>query len=334
MPAAASSWLIAGGAAPGRQERLVLANPGANPVTVDLSVLGAKGPIRSPNGQGVVVAGHGRTVVLLDAVAGSEPSPVVHVTARGGRVAAVLNDTWLDGVVPRGGDDAVPVSAPGREQVVAGVPIDGRATLRVAVPGKGEAVVQSQALTPGGPRPLPAGRVTRIAAGSTRDIDLGSLPPGAYAVQVRADVPVVAAVMVDRRRSARAPSDLAWSVASSPIRALGGVVLPASSVGGVTQRLDLAATTSPVSVRVTTVGAAGRATTKTVAIGADSVNTVMLKSASAKGPTSVWVTPEGGVVRAAVLTTVADVKGPMLSLTPLTELPLQATPSSLRQLGD
>lgn len=334
MPAAASSWLIAGGAAPGRLEHLVLSNPGANPVAVDVSVLGAGGPNRSSNGRGLVVAGHGRTVILLDAIAVSEASPVVHVMARGGKVAAVLSDSWLDGLVPRGGDDTAPVTGPAREQVIAGVPIDGRASLRVAVPGDSEAVVQARVLTPRGPKALPAGGVTRVGPGSTREIDLGSLAPGAYGVQVRSDVPVVAAVMVDSRRTAGGPSDLAWAAASSPIRTLAGMVLPASSISGFTQRLDLVATAAPATVRVTTVGPDGRASTRKVAIEADSLSMVSLKGASSTGAKSVWVTPVSGFVRAAVLTAVTDAAGPMLSLSPLTDLTLTATPSPLRQLPD
>ena len=326
-PAAASSWLIAGGAEPGRRKRLVLTNPGSNPVTVDLTVLGAHGPIDSPNGHGLVVAGFGRKVVLLDAVAGSEPSPVVHVTAVGGEVASVLSDTWLDGVVPRGGDDAVPVAAPAREQVIAGVPIHGRAVLRLAVPGDSEAVVESLVLTPGGPRALPSVGVTRVAPHSTKDVDLSSLAPGAYTVRVRADVPVVAAVMVDRRQSAGAPSDLAWAVASLPIRTMAGLALPASQVPGLKQQLDLAATRDPASVLVTTVGTDGRVSTKGVAIGADSVSTLALD-----GATSVWVTPRRGLVRAAVLTSATDPLGELLSLTPLADLTLTTTYSPLREL--
>lgn len=329
MPAATSSWLVAGGPEPGRLEHLVLTNPGPNPVTVDLRVLGAEGPVPSPNGQGLIVAGHSRTVILLDAIAGSERSPVVHVTARGGKVAAVLSDTWLDGVVPRGGDDAVSVTAPAREQVIAGVPIDGRALLRVAVPGDSEAVVESRVFTPKGPRPLPADAVTRVAGGTTRDIDLSALPPGAYAVQVRADVPVLAAVMVDRRRAVGAPSDLAWSVASDPIKALGGMALPAAAAKGLVQRLDLVAGSVPASVRVATVAPDGRVSTKEVAIAADSVSTLPLDGAA-----SVWVTPLTGLVRAGVLTTATDAGGAMLSVTPLTDLTLTTTPTPLRQIRD
>lgn len=327
-PAAASSWLIAGGAEPGRRERLVLSNPGPNPVTVDLRVLGAKGPVQSPSGLGLVLGGYARKVVLLDAIAGSERSPAVQVTAQGGEVAAVLTDTWLDGVVPRGGDDAVSVAAPAREQVIAGVPFGGRAILRVAVPGDGEAVVQSRMLTPSGPRALPANGVTRVAGHRTRDIDLGSLASGAYGVQVRADVPVVAAAMVDRRRAA-APSDLAWSAASSPIRTLSGMALQSAEVRGLSQRLDLVATKGSASVLVGRVSNGGRVSTKQVAIGADSVSTLSLS-----GATSVWVTARSGLVRAAVLTSAEDVGGVFLSVTPLADLPLTTTPLRFRELDD
>jgi Family of unknown function (DUF5719) len=329
LPGAASSWLIAGGAQPGRLERLILTNPGPNPVTVDLSVLGAGGLIDSPNGQGLVVAGYTRKVVLLEAIAGSSRSPVLHVSALGGEVAAVLSDTWLDGVVPRGGDDAVSVTAPAREQVIVGVPIQGRATLRVGVPGDSEAVVQVRVLSASGPRPLPVGAVTRVAGHSTEDIDLSSLAPGAYAVQVRGDVPVVAAVMVERRRAAGAPSDLAWSVATLPIRTLAGMALPAPEDKGLIERLDLVATTVPGFVLVTTVAAGGRVSTHGVALGADSASTLSLD-----GATSVWVTPRTGLVRAAVLTTAADAAGVLLSVTPLADLTLTNTPTPVRQLRD
>ena len=332
MPAASSSWLIAGGGGPGRRERLVLTNPGPNPVMVDLTVLGVNGPIQSPNGHGLVVGPHARTVILLDAIAGSEPSPVVHVVVQGGEVAAVLSDAWLDGVIPRGGDDTAPVAAPALEQVMAGVAIAGRATLRIAVPGDGEAVVEARVLTLSGPKPLDANGVTRLAAHSTKDIDLSALPPDAYAVQVRADVPVVAAAMVDRRLAPGAPSDLAWSGASGPITTLAGMALGDKALGGpggtgFMGRLDLAATYDPASVLVTTVGANGQASSKEVAIAADSVSSLALD-----GATSVWVTPLTGVVGAAVLTWVTDAGGTLLSVTPMSDLTLTTTSVRLREL--
>lgn len=330
MPAASSSWLIAGGAEPGRRERLVLTNPGPNPVTVDLAVIGVSGPVQSANGRGLVVGPHQRTVVLLDAIAGSEPSPVVHVIAQGGEVAAVLSDTWLDGVVPRGGDDATPVAAPAREQVIAGVAIAGRATLRVGVPGDDEAVVEVRVLTAGGPKALPANGVMRLTAHSTKDLDLSALPPDAYAVQVRADVPVVAAAMVDRRLAATAtPSDLAWSGASAPITTVAGMAVRGPGDTGLSARLYLAATDDPASVVVTTAGADGKVSANTVAVAADSVSTLPLD-----GVTSVWVTAGTGTVRAAVATWAGDPRGVALSVTPMTDLTLTTTSAPLRELRD
>jgi len=328
-PAAASSWLIAGGSDPGRRQRLVLTNPGPNPVTVDLTVLGAKGPIQSPNGHGLVVGPYGRAVVLLDAIAGSEPSPVVHVTAQGGEVAAVVSDTWLDGVVPRGGDDAAPVAAPAREQVIAGVAIAGRATLRVAVPGDKDAVVESRVLTASGPKALPANGVTRLAAHSSTDIDLSALPVDAYAVQVRANVPVVAGAMTERRGILGGPSDLAWSGASAPIGTLAGLTLRGPADSPLSARLDLAAAHDPALVLVSAVDAGGVVSTKEVAIAADSVSTLPLGAA-----TSVWVTPRSGLVQAAVVTWFTDATGQVLSVTPLMDLTLTATSSPLRELRD
>jgi hypothetical protein len=176
---------------------------------------------------------------------------------------------------------------------------------------------------------LPAGGVTRVPGGTTRDIDLSSLPPGAYAVQVQADVPVFAAVMVERRRAAGAPSDFAWAVASEPISVLAGMALPASEARGLTERLDLVAAGHPASVQVTTVAADGLASTKRVVIAADSVSTLPLDGAA-----SVWVTPLTGLVRGGVLTTATDARGAMLSLTPLSDLTLDTTVSPLRQLRD
>ena len=45
---------MGGGAQAGRRERLVLANPAPNPVTVDVAVLGAAGPVAPAPGEGEV----------------------------------------------------------------------------------------------------------------------------------------------------------------------------------------------------------------------------------------------------------------------------------------
>ena len=119
---AAESWLIGGAEAPGRQERILLVNSGANPVTVDLDVFGRTGQIAAPAAQGITVPAQGRTTFLLDAVAGSEAAPLVRVRTRGGLVQALLNDSWLDGITPRGVENVGATAAPALRQVLPAVP--------------------------------------------------------------------------------------------------------------------------------------------------------------------------------------------------------------------
>jgi hypothetical protein len=330
----AHSWLVAGGAQAGRLERVVLVNPAANAVTVDLQVLGAHGKVASESGRGVVVPPRGRTAVLLDSIAGLEKTPVVQVTAHGGEVYAAINDTWLDGVVARGGDTARATAAPSREQVIAGVSVDGSASLRVAVPGDAQAVVQTRVLTTEGPRRVKHD-VVRVGGHSARDIDLSDLPAGTYAIQVRADVPVVAAATVEHGRSTgskskldRKATDLAWTPSSAAVEGLAGTPLPPAGRHGLTNALTLTSTGAKAPVSVTTVDANGKATTRRFVLAADAVRSVPLESA-----TSVWVGTDADSVHAAVLTTAeAEDDGPLVAALPLVSSPLVATQAPIRQV--
>jgi hypothetical protein len=327
----ADAWLLAGAGAAGRQERLVLTNPGENPVTVDLTLHGAKGAVESPVGKGVVVPSRGRTVVLLDSISGAEASPVVHVVAQGGVVHAVLNDRWLDGSVAAGSDDAVAAAAPSREQVVPAVAINGSASLRVAVPGDGEAVVQTRALTPSGPRALPRDGVARVAGGATRDISLTGLPPGTYALQVRADVPVVAGAFVQRRVDPTAVGEFAWSASSAPIHSVAGAPLPVQHLADQPVRRYVALTSAwgSSNVEVVTTDRSGKETSRRLTVPADAVAQVDLTDAQA-----VWVhrLSGKGQVRAGVVVWGEDSRGELISVMPLSDATLRTTSVGLLEV--
>ncbi len=309
-------WLIAGGGEPTRRERLVVANPGGNAATVDVSVFGVSGAIAAQGGSRLAVPPRGRSVVLLDAIAGGEASPVVHVVASGGLVTAVIEDSWIDGAVGRGRDDAAPSAAPAVDQVIPGVAIDGPALVRVFVPGSAEAIVQARLLTPTGPTAFPANAVTRVPGGTVRDIPIDGVAPGTYAVQLTADHPIVAAALVHRRPDAAAPSDLAWSAATPPIETLAGTPLPPST------RAVLAVSSSggPADVTVVVVGPDGAATTKPVHVEADGVVTTDVSGAGA-----VWVRTTATGVRAAVTLDLADPAGTLISSVGLRSAAVSAT---------
>ncbi len=316
----ASAFLLGGGADTTRRERLVVANPGRNPVTVDVVVYGAKGPLAAP-GPRLRVPAEGRVGLLLDSLATGERAPAVQVVVAGGAVTAVLEDSWIDGAVGRGRDDSAPTAAPATEQVVPAAVLDGPAQLRLLVPGSAEAVVQSRLLTPQGPAPLPADSVVRVPGGTVRDVDLDAVPAGAYAVHVRADQPVVAAVLAQRRPAGAGASELGWAAATEPVSSVAGSPLPS----GVSATLSLVATRAGASATVATVAGDGAVSTRPVSVGADSVATV-----DVTGARSVWVRRTEGTLRAGLALRGTGAGDPLLSLVGLAPAAVTTTSVPVR----
>jgi len=302
-----------------------VANAGANSVTVDIQVHGSSGPIASVNGARVAVPPHGRVGVLVDAIAPGEATPAVHVTATGGLITALLEDSWIDGATGRGRDDVGPANGPATEQVIPAAYLTGVGRLRIVVPGTDEAVVQSRALSPNGAVPLPADQVVRIPGGSVRDIDLSGVEPGAYALQVRADRPIVASVVVERRTADAPQSDLAWVPATAAIPVLAGTPVPA----GTAARLLLVGTAVSWAATVYVVGPSGAVTSIPAQGVADSSWTVDLPS----GASAVWVRPSSGTVRAGLSAEIADPAGPLVTVVGINPAPLSTTAVPVREVG-
>lgn len=317
-PATATSWLVGGGGAPGRQERLLLTNPGANEVVVDVTLHGADGVVASSAGRGLVVPARSRTALLLDSISGNEQRPVVQVVVRGGAVQATLNDAWLDGSVPAGVDDIGPAAPPSTTLVIPAVPVDGSATLRVLVPGSQDAVVQVRTIDAGGGAPLPKGGVSTVKAGTVVDIPLDGLAAGTRALQVAADVPVVAGAVVVRRAGA-ARGDFAWSTATPALTGLGGSALASGAGPAPDRSLSIVATGGSAQVEVSTVDADGVAATTSRAVPADTLVTLPLGAAA-----SVWVRPVSGTgqVRAAVVETLGKGADQLVAVTPVLDAPM------------
>lgn len=306
-------WLVGGGGDDGRRGRIVLTNVAPNPVDVSLHVLSADGRVDHTASAAVTLPAHGRTTVLLGALAPSVSSPVVHVTTTGGAVTATLHDTWLHGTTAWGTDDVSAGTPPSRTVLVPGVSVTGAALVRIAVPGPDEAVAQVRLLGPDGEVVAPDNGVVRVPAGSSRDLDLSQLPAGTYGVEVTADVPVVAGAMVERRTDAAGVADLAWLASVPPLTGAEHVL----GIAGVTAgRSDLTATlaltapdgaasvelvsgtSAPTTVRV----AAG--TTKVVTVPADQATFV--RTATGSGPLVAArlltaPTPQGELVTASSL---------------------------------
>lgn len=323
------AWLVGGGGGPGRAERLVLTNPGSNPVTVDITAYGAAGVASPPGGQGVVVPAQGRTVLLGDALAPEEDSPAFAVTATGGDVAVALVETAIEGTRPVGFDVVAPTAPPSEEQVVAGVLVpeegQGSVTTRIVNPGKDEVVATISALTATGELPLPQS-VARVPAGGVADVPVVGVPAGTTSLAVRSDGAVVAAVrtVVDDG-SVDGGADAGWAVSQVPfvdLVDLAGAAVPAGA--GLHRVLVLASTGAGASVEVTQ-GSAAAAATSTILVPTDATVVVPVTS------DGIWVRQiDGdGALVGAVLTTDVDAGPAAVSSMPLTVPPTSARRSEV-----
>ncbi|MGB7448373.1 MAG: DUF5719 family protein, partial [Ornithinimicrobium sp.] len=314
------SWLVAGGEAPGRAERIVLVNPGSGPVDIRLDVLGTHGAADPADGGEAateIALGAGeRQVLLVDALAPGVSGPVVRVTSSPGPVSAYLGDRWLEGSTDAGMQLTAPVAEPATRQVLGGLG-DGRGvkqtdstasettktrekddidsvTVRAAVPGAQGAVVQLRALTAEGPKRLDAD-VAVVEGRTTKDITVRGLPHDSYALEVASDQLVVAAAQVRSEASSEGARDLTWAPGLAVLRELGGTPLPQPQGGdGVEYQLALSAPDGGAA-RVVVEDPEGDLDSSRVDLAAGHSLSQDLAGAAA-----VWVVPEGGEVYAAV----------------------------------
>jgi hypothetical protein len=213
--------------------------------------------------------------------------------------------------------------------------VSGAAILRVAVPGAAEAVVQARVLTPNGPRALPRDGVVRVAGGTVHDIDLSGLGTDAVALQVRADVPIVAAALVDRTKPGKT-GDFAWTSSTPPITGVAGIPLAQpqgapATMPGLTRTLALTSTGDTAGVEVVTVDAQGAEKSQRLSLQPDATMTVAVT-----GATSVWVhrLVGKGEVRAGVVSWTVDPQGTLITVTPLVDTALRTTTVGLREARD
>ncbi|ADU49023.1 DUF5719 family protein [Intrasporangium calvum] len=332
---AADVWLLGGGAGASRTERVLVVNPGVNPVSVRVEVFGAEGRVGAADRASVSIPPQSRMSLSLDALAPDELRPAVHVVASGGVVSAVLNDAWIDGATARGVEDATAAAPPARDLVVPAVEAaaagQGDAVLRIVNPGGAEALVRAMVLTPEGARQPTELRAVRVGADSTVDVPL-SLPAGGNALRLTSDRPVTAAVFVDRRQgpgkaaATDREGDFGWAPALPPIRAVAGVVIPAQVPQGATRTLHLAAGPAGGSVTVT-LGAGTAERQVTAQLKPLTAVTVPLGDAE-----RVWVTTGAVDVRAAVSVSLSQQGSPYYSIVPVHSAPTTATSVPVRQL--
>ena len=188
-------WFIGpgqqGGAA---QIQLDLMNVDTLAASVDVSVITDAGRVQAGNATGLTVPPHQTVTESLSSLAGGSSVVALEVRTSIGRVAADVAESSSHG----GSASWLPsTAAPSTQLVIPGVPPSGSpAGLYVVVPGSSDAKVSVLAVTPQGPY-YPFGSQTEdLPGGSASYVPLTPLGGTASALELTANVPVTASVLV------------------------------------------------------------------------------------------------------------------------------------------
>lgn len=240
----ADTWLAAGSTSLGQTSLVLLSNPSEVDATVDLSIYTETGPVSAPGAAGILVPAGSQKVVPLAGLAPSASAPVVRVQTSGGEVVASMQQSFEQGIQPRGAELAGATGAPGRQQIIPGVTIGSMAAIqgaqsaeavgvdypvvRLLVPGDKDAQVTIGAV---GETGTAAGDsyATTVKAGTVAEVPLQHLKDGSYTVTVNSSVPVVVAA----RTSVIGAKlrDFAWFASAQALQKELLAVMPTGAAG-------------------------------------------------------------------------------------------------------
>lgn len=221
-PPLMESWLVAGSAATGAADFVLLANPGTVAATVQLTVYGASGPQTPPGGSDLVVAAGSQRIVSIAGLARGEESPVIRINSRGAPVQAAVQSSISRILEPGGVDQASAVVAPDETQRTLGIVVgedddssDGSPTLVRLLSANDDAQATVTVRAVGEPADAVSPLTVPLVAGVPTELALEQLEPGNYIVDVTASAPVVAAAW--HTTGFGAGADFAWHTPSPEI---------------------------------------------------------------------------------------------------------------------
>jgi hypothetical protein len=226
--ASSDSWLVAGSTDVGRTSLVLLSNPSSVVATVDLTVYGESGQVDAPGSTGILVQPGTQRIISLAGLAPNLLSPVVHVQATGGQIAAALQQSVIRGIQPGGVELTGPTTNAATEQVIPGVVVgtpnaeasvdegaiaDDTPRVRVLVPGDSTATVSVGVQSEDGASTGTSLEVD-VQPGVATEIPLTGVVAGNYTVTMTSDQPLVAGALTTAAGSVS--PDFTWSAAAAP----------------------------------------------------------------------------------------------------------------------
>jgi Family of unknown function (DUF5719) len=246
-------WFVGPGKLNGAaQIQLDLMNIDALAASVDVSIITDAGPAQADDDTGITVPPHQTVTESLSSAAGGSSVVAIEVRTSIGRVAANVSESSSNG----GTATWLPIAAaPSTQLVIPGVPpSSSSAGLFIVAPGGSSARVSVLAITPQGPyRPFGTQTID-LPPDSASYVALTPLGGSASALELTANVPVTAAVLVPGSALG------AFTAATAPISEQ-AVVAGNTSGSGPAATIVLSAPAAAASVRLTEITAAPAAGT-------------------------------------------------------------------------
>ena len=240
-------WLVGGDTRTGRESLLVLSNPTAVDATVELQILASNGLVNVPGLSGISVPKQKSVIVPINGLAPKLDTFSVHVLARGGAVAAWIQQKTVRGLRAAGFDLVAPVAAASTQLVIPGFLVRGTSTvaelsktstnyfdvvntLRVSNSGSKDAHILAQ-ITGANSKTFGTVIQATVPANSTADLEITGISDGDYSIFIKSDQPIRAAAKLNRSNKASKPeTDFAWLPSVSPAAGSRYIAVPSQGI--------------------------------------------------------------------------------------------------------
>ncbi len=240
-------WLVGGDTRTGRESLLVLSNPTGVDATVELQLLASNGFVNVPGLSGISVPKHKAIIVPINGLAPKLDTFSVHVLARGGSVAAWIQQKTVRGLRAAGFDLIAPASGASTQLVIPGLLIRGTATvdelsrtstnyfdvvntLRISNSGSKDAHVLAQ-ITGANSKTFGTVIQTTVAANTTADLEITGVTDGDYSIFIKSDQPVRAGAKLNRsNKTAKPETDFTWLPSVAPVAGSRFIAVPSQGI--------------------------------------------------------------------------------------------------------
>ncbi len=237
-------WIMGGASSLGFSTTLSLGNPGTVPATVSIAVYDENGAVDSVQTAGVIVAPGTQQTVSLNGYAPDRERLAVRVVSTGAPVTAHVGVAQSSGITPFGVSGATPQVEPSTSLVIPAIenadgddrgPNDsgeGDAfpfIVRALAPGELAGTASVRVLDKNG-KSTEVGEI-ELAPNAVGELSVGTLPDGANALVIDADVPIIAGAAGSADDADTREHDFEWFAPAPVIAADAEVAAPVVAGG-------------------------------------------------------------------------------------------------------